>query len=123
MKKAILLVCFLCSVAALPAQPALHFAQTEQNAGTIPARGEAVVREYAFTNTGDEPLVITGAATTCSCTKVTYPKKPILPGEGGTIIVRYDPRKQLEGQVYKTIQVYSNDPAGRSVILFRGEVK
>lgn len=122
MKKSLLLFCFVFCAGVLWAQPSLKLEVTEQNAGKIPEQGGVVIREYRFTNAGDVPLVIVDSKVSCTCTKVDFPKKPVMPGQSGVVTVKYDPRKQPAGKIYKAIQLFSNDPDGRHVLVFRGEV-
>lgn len=122
MKKSILLTFLLLCTCALWAQPSLKLETTEQNAGKISEQGGVVSRDYRFTNAGDVPLVIVDSKVSCTCTKIEYPKKPVMPGQSGVITVKYDPRKQSAGKIYKAIQIFSNDPAARHMLVFRGEV-
>lgn len=122
MKKGWLLLLLAGWVGMLSAQPSLKLEVLEQNVGKIPERGGVVSREYRFVNAGDAPLVLVDSKVSCTCTKVEFPKKPVMPGQSGVVIVRYDPRKQPAGKIYKAIQLFSNDPAGRHIVVFRGEV-
>ena len=65
------------------------------------------VREFKFTNTGDAPLIITKAYSTCGCTVPTPPKDPIAPGEIGMLKVKYD-TSRAAGPIRKTITVFTN---------------
>ena len=69
--------------------PTMVFEDTTVDYGTI-EQGSDPYRFFAFTNTGNEPLVIKHAKGSCGCTVPTYPKEPIPPGETGEIKVRYD---------------------------------
>ncbi len=62
--------------------------------------------EFKFTNTGDEPLIITGVRADCGCTTPKYTQEPILPGETGSISVQYD--NSRPGYFSKGITVTSN---------------
>ncbi len=62
---------------------------------------------FQFTNTGNEPLLITNAVGSCGCTVPSYPKEPILPGKTATIDVEYKPGMQ-ELQQEKTVTVTAN---------------
>ena len=117
-KSVAVLLCFLCrrSVGAVFVETGCEGTECGQNPGT------RVVREYRFTNAGDVPLVIVDSKVSCTCTKVDFPKKPVMPGQSGVVTVKYDPRKQPAGKIYKAIQLFSNDPDGRHVLVFRGEV-
>ena len=74
-------------------------------------KGSDGLRTFEFTNTGDIPLVITKATSSCGCTIPKKPENPVLPGETGEIQVKYN--TNITGPIRKTITVYSNaeDPA------------
>jgi len=67
------------------------------------ANGEC---EFVVTNTGTEPLLITGARGSCGCTVPTYPKEPIAPGASAVIKVTYDTKRV--GNFSKTVTITSN---------------
>ncbi len=125
MKKiAILLAALLFGATLLRAQaPAaeMTFGHTEHDFGTIGEKGGEVSHTYPLTNTGKAPLVITGVETSCGCTTAKYDKKPIPPGATSQIVVTYNPKRQ-GGVFYKAIQVFSNDPQNRKIIVAKGEV-
>jgi len=73
--------------------------------GTI-EKGADGVRQFEFTNTGNESLIISRVYSTCGCTVPKKPKEPIAPGESGVIEVKYDTKRV--GPIRKTITVYSN---------------
>jgi hypothetical protein len=80
------------------------------------------VRAFEFTNTGDEPLIITDAQSTCGCTVPSYPKEPIMPGKTGKIEVKYN---MGVGPIRKTITIETNATnyeAGRVALKIKGEV-
>ena len=64
-------------------------------------------RVFKFTNTGDAPLVIKNAKSSCGCTFPKKPEGPIAPGESGEIVVRYDTKNRV-GQFRKTITLTTN---------------
>ena len=70
---------------------------------------------FAFTNTGNEPLIITNAKGSCGCTVPEYPKEPILPGESGEIRVVYSPGKQTFKQT-KSVTITSNSDPETTVL-------
>jgi len=73
--------------------------------GTI-EKGADGVRQFEFTNTGNESLIISRVYSTCGCTVPKKPKESIAPGESGVIEVKYDTKRV--GPIRKTITVYSN---------------
>ena len=87
--------------------------------GTIEknANGE---REFVFTNTGKEPLIISSCKGSCGCTVPKCPTEPILPGETSKIKVKYDTTRV--GQFTKTITVTSNAGEPVKTIKITGNV-
>ncbi|MGB3774800.1 MAG: DUF1573 domain-containing protein [Leeuwenhoekiella sp.] len=71
------------------------------------AHGADGLREFKFTNTGDAPLIINKAYSTCGCTVPTPPKDPIMPGESNVIKVKYNTNLP-GGPIRKTITVFTN---------------
>ena len=64
-------------------------------------------RVFKFTNTGDAPLVIKNAKSSCGCTVPKKPEGSIAPGKSGEIVVRYDTKNRV-GQFRKTITLTTN---------------
>ena len=73
--------------------------------GTI-EKGADGIRKFEFTNTGNEPLIISRVYSSCGCTVPKKPEAPIAPGDSGVIEVKYDTKRV--GPIRKTISVYSN---------------
>lgn len=100
----------------------LSFDKTEHDFGSIPHKSKQVECTFEFTNEGSAPLVITKVVTSCTCTKADYPKKPVMPGQKGSIRVIYEPSKKEPGVFYKAVEVYSNSAdAKRKTIVVRGK--
>ena len=90
--------------------------------GRVEKNSDDGVRSFEFTNTGDAPLIITNAQSTCGCTVPTYPKEPIMPGKSGKIQVKYN---MGVGPIRKTITIESNASnyeGGRIPLKIKGEV-
>lgn len=83
----------------------MKFETIDINYGDIMKGGEPN-REFIFTNTGNEPLIISNAAGSCGCTVPTWPKEPIMPGAKGSIKVHYD--TQRVGQFTKYVTLTTN---------------
>ncbi|WP_166919342.1 DUF1573 domain-containing protein [Flavobacterium poyangense] len=86
------------------------------------SKGDNGLRSFEFTNTGDAPLLITGAESTVSSIIVTKPAAAILPGKKGKIDVKYN---MAAGPIRKTITVETNAvnyPDGRVALKIKGEV-
>lgn len=113
---------FLCpSAVGKGTGPVLKFDVQSHDFGTLEFRGEPKEFGFDFVNDGDAPLVIVRTQTSCRCIKVAFPKKPVAPGERGTVNVTYEPDKDL-GTFSKGIHIYSNAPEGHQIIVVRGEV-
>jgi hypothetical protein len=69
--------------------------------------GAALQHDFYFTNTGDAPLVFTNYKVACSCTKVIFPKKPVLPNEKSKLTITFDTNGKLYWQ-NRIIELYSN---------------
>jgi hypothetical protein len=83
------LLFYLFSIASV-AQPKITFEKTELNLDTIgyDSNGDFT---FVFTNSGNEPLIISQCATSgggLMC--LNYPKEPIEPGKRGHITLHYD---------------------------------
>lgn len=100
--------------------PTMTFEQTTIDYGTI-EQGAEPLRQFKFTNTGSEPLIIKDARGSCGCTVPTYPKEPVMPGESATIDVRYD--TQRVGQFTKTVTLSTNETVESRTLTIKGEVK
>ena len=90
--------------------------------GTVNKEDDNGIRSFEFTNTGDEPLIITNVQSTCGCTVPSKPTEPILPGKTGKIDVKYN---MNTGPIRKTITVESNAinvEEGRVAIKIKGDV-
>ncbi len=99
--------------------PVMHFESTDVQYGTIKQHGEPL-RTIAFTNTGDEPLVIKNCKGSCGCTVPIWPKEPILPGESGEIEIRYATNRL--GKINKTVKITTNEGTDPIVLRVLGEV-
>lgn len=99
--------------------PVMEFENTEFDFGTI-TQGTPQETIFKFTNTGDAPLVITKATSSCGCTVPNPPKDPIAPGEQGELVVKFNGAGQ--NQVTKTITVVANTIKGSEVLKIKAFV-
>lgn len=88
--------------------------------GDVLRKGGDLVREFAFTNDGDAPLVLVRVVTSCSCLKASYSKRPVAPGASAMIRITYEPHKSEPGAFNKVIQIFSNSTGGRELITVQG---
>jgi hypothetical protein len=87
------------------AQAKISFQEETIDYGEI-KKGADGLRVFKFTNTGDQPLIITEVKSTCGCTIPKKPSQAIQPGATETIEVKYDTKRV--GPIRRTITVYSN---------------
>lgn len=83
--------------------------------------GVTLSHDYHFTNTGDQPLIITSYKVACECTQVEYPKEPVLPGESGIVKMTFNSEGKL-GWQYRSIQLFANTKKNPTEIEFRVKV-
>jgi hypothetical protein len=93
--------------------------ETTHDFGKI-QQGKPVVAQFAFTNNGGVPLVISSAKGSCGCTGVEYPKEAVLPGKTGKITATFNAASV--GAFNKTVTVVSNAEGGTKVLTIQGEV-
>lgn len=84
-------------------------------------KGESVEHVYQVTNTGNNPLVISQVVPACGCTAPEYTKEPIMPGQQGQIILRFD-SSAFEGLQNKQAEVYANVETAPIVLTFSANV-
>lgn len=127
MKKLILIATLIISVVVVIAQeekkktgPEITFKSTTHEYGEI-HQGSDGSYNFAFTNTGNEPLILSKPRSSCGCTVPAWPKEPILPGETNDIKVTYNTHKV--GSFNKTVTVYSNAKNKVAIVLrIKGKV-
>lgn len=105
----------LSAVASSSIGPKIQFATLVYNFGRARS-GELVKHVFAFTNTGDALLLLTGVATSCHCTTSGDWSRQVDPGQTGVIPVQFD-SSGLVGPVMRTVTVTSNDTNKPSVVL------
>lgn len=111
--------------AAQPAAPAgptttMTFEETEFDFGTV-NEGEKVSHTYTFTNTGDEPLILSNAKGSCGCTVPSWPREPSAPGATGEITVEFN-SKNKKGKRNQKVTITANTNPPQSFIYLKGDV-
>jgi hypothetical protein len=82
-----------------------------------------VAHVFKIHNAGSGTLVIGGVQTSCGCTAAKPTKSQLPPGEDSDVAVTFDTRFD-KGPATRTITVYTNDPAAKSIVLtIKGDVK
>lgn len=100
--------------------PVMKFEKQEHDFGTI-VQGTPQETVFTFTNTGEAPLIITDARSSCGCTVPQYPKNtPIAPGETGEMVVKFN--GSGKGQVTKTVTVTANTEKGSELLRIKAMV-
>lgn len=90
--------------------------------GTVNKEDDSGLRVFEFTNTGDAPLKILDAKSTCGCTVPSFSKEEIAPGGTGKIEVKYNMNL---GPIRKTITIETNAvnyEEGRVPLKIKGDV-
>lgn len=80
--------------------------------------GVILEHDFPFTNTGDEPLIISDYSVACTCTKITFPKEPILPGHSGNVHLTFETEGKWGFQSRK-ININSNASKKPTVLSFK----
>ena len=100
----------------------IEFKEETINYGEVEKGKDDGIRIFEFTNTGDEPLYIKNAKSSCGCTVPEWPKDPIAPGGKGQIKVQYN---MNSGPISKTITIETNainKPNGMIPLRIKGTV-
>ena len=101
--------------------PQIEFAEQVHDYGKVKKGGDGNC-EFVFTNTGNEPLILSNVKASCGCTVPTWTKEPIMPGKTGTIKVRYNTNTAPQSFT-KTITVSSNSiNAPRLTLKIKGTI-
>ncbi len=83
--------------------------------------GEIVQHVFKFTNTGNVPLIINNARSTCGCTVPKWPREAIQPGSSGEIAVDFNTKAKV-GDQEKPITISANTYPSNTQIFLKGFV-
>jgi len=107
--------------AAVAGGPEVTFEKTVHDFGTVNQHGNATY-EFKYTNSGNEPLIISNAKGSCGCTVPYWSKEPLQPGGSSTIKVKYDSKRV--GPINKSVTVTSNSTSSPTkIIRIKGTIK
>ena len=98
----------------IAAQADIKFDNYVYDFGTI-AEKTMITKEFHFTNTGNDSLIISDAGANDGISKVIYPKEPI--GKGKSGIIKFSYYATRIGKIDKDIYVNSNAPLHPQVVL------
>ncbi len=100
--------------------PKMKLEITDIDYGTIEKNADPF-RVAAFTNVGNEPLIIKSARGNCGCTVPTWPREAIMPGETKEIKIRYATNRV--GPFHKKVTLVTNEKTeNKHVIKIHGKV-
>ena len=87
--------------------PVITFEKKIHDFGDI-SQGDKVEETFRFTNTGNEPLIITNVQVTCGCTVPKgWPRDPIAPGQKGELTIAFNSAGKM-GRQNKVVTIVSN---------------
>ncbi len=125
MKQVLLILLFISACVRVSASndggsPKMVFERTSHDFGDVKRKGGDIIAMFRFENKGDAPLIIKKVHKSCSCMNADYSRKPILPGEGGEIKIKYELHKVEPGIFNKVIQIYTNESKKVHLITIQG---
>jgi hypothetical protein len=86
-------------------------------------KGQVVEIPFTIRNTGNKPLVIASVVPGCGCTVGEKPEQPIMPGEEGKVVAKFNSEGQTEGSHNKSMTVKANmKPFTETLLNFKVEV-
>ncbi len=100
------------------AQGTFKFEEESYDFGNI-KEGDKADHVFKFTNTGNEPIVITKVKASCGCTTPFWSKDPIPPGGTGEIKASYNSLNR-PGGFHKSITITSNAKSPSKVLRING---
>ncbi len=102
-------------------QSGLVIPSSEWDFGTIAEESEILRHRFVVRNTGKVPEVILDVTATCGCTKPSFSRKPILPGEETVIEVTFQPAGQ-RGVINRALTLFGDRHQVIGRLTVRGEV-
>jgi hypothetical protein len=125
MKKFFIIAMMLMSIvttASAQAQAEIKFDKVTINLGTFSEKDAVQSATFTFTNVGQAPLVINQVVASCGCTVPKYEKKPVAPGQQGTINVTYNGKGKFPGHFKKSITVRTNGKTEMTRLYIEGDM-
>jgi len=96
------------------------FAKETHDFGKIPHNKPATF-EFAFSNEGDAPIIISEVVSSCGCSVAEFTKTPIKPSGNGTIKVTFN--AAVTGPFTKSFTVKSNTKTPVKILTIKGIVE
>ena len=117
----LLVTCF--TLASAQGQAEIKFDRLSHNFGTFFETRPVQKSTFTFTNIGKTPLVINQVAASCGCTIPRYDKRPIAPGQKGSIEVIYNGKGMFPGHFKKSITVRTNGKVEMTRLYIEGTME
>ncbi|MBP9925309.1 MAG: DUF1573 domain-containing protein [Cyclobacteriaceae bacterium] len=107
---------------ATPAQgPVITWEFLSHDFGDI-VQGDKVDYTFKFTNTGNQPLVLTNVEVTCGCTTPKgWPRDPVMPGGKGELTIAFNSVGKF-GKQNKVVTVTSNSVGSSNQVMITANV-
>jgi len=99
-------------------QAEINFEETNFDFGEI-QEGTVATHEFTFTNSGDQPLVLSSVKASCGCTTPSWTREPIMPGKTGQVSASYN-SKNRPGGFHKSITITSNANKPTQMLYIKG---
>ena len=116
----LILASVVCCVSAY-SEAIIKWNLTDYDFGAFHESSGPATAVFTFYNTGDEPLVVTGARANCGCTTPKTSANIVEAGDSATLTVTYDPGGR-PGRFEKNVFVDTNTADPRSTLTIRGVV-
>ncbi|MGB3590845.1 MAG: DUF1573 domain-containing protein [Nonlabens sp.] len=100
--------------------PVMEFEEEAYDFGTV-NEGDVVEHTFKFTNTGNAPLIVVNAKSSCGCTVPTWTKEPVAPGAQGSLQVRFNTNGKPNAQT-KAVTITANTEKGTESVRIKGTV-
>ena len=120
---ALLLMTLTFGYASAQKEAKIKFDKTTYNFGDFSEKQPVQKCTFTFTNVGDAPLIINQATASCGCTIPKYTKKPVMPGQKGTIDVTYNGKGRFPGHFKKAIMVRTNGNPAMTRVYIEGKMQ
>jgi uncharacterized protein (DUF58 family) len=108
-----------CPAASAQSRPEI-FDRPSHDFGAL-SRGESRQAAFTVVNRGGAPLLLTDVRTTCRCLRIDWPRRPLAPGESGTITATF--RSRDRGTFYREITVHTSASQQPYSLFVRGIVE
>ncbi len=119
-RSATLAAAFFAAITACAA-PQVSWLGMRHNFGAFHEDEGTVECTFRYVNTGDEPLRIVAARSSCGCTLPRYTKDDVMPGDTAMLTVSYDPTGR-PGKFSKNVYIEMNVPSPRQTLTISGVV-